>query len=209
MSGEYLDDDIDYIDDFDDYGIYNPRDEYGERSPLIRNIGSYVLNVRILYKILYDFVTKLKIELALAEKDIPLDIQDRILDEALKKQKRDQINFTTSEKITKMEEYNIFINTELRNRLKKLKIPYDQSDIYVNVVNYAKAKGLNLSNYSVIVEQVAPWLGTTDWDQDYNWREPRQIIKMVETIKRLNGGSKLYTKKSRFNKRFRKISKKN
>lgn len=206
MSHE-LDDDVlddDELEEYDDLGIYNP-----ERSPLYRDSRLLQLNVRIPHKFLYNFVTILKMELALAEKDIPIDIQNIIADELFKKQKRDQIYLTTSEKIIKIKEYNIFINTELKNRLKKLKIPYDESDIYVNVVNYAKAKGLNLSNNSVINQQVVPWLGSTDWDLDNNLGNARQTEKLHETIKRLNGGSKLYIKKkSCFNKRFRKISKK-
>lgn len=173
-------------DDYDEYGVWNPKDEDGTRNPM-RFLRYRDSSDRILFKEMHDFITELKIEIAFEGKDIPMDIQNEIF-EAHKKKDKSHL-FYTEHKLRLIDEYDVFIKTELRNRLEKLGIPYDEDDMFVNVVNYAKSKNLDLS-------QVLPWLG-----KDGFLNEQKNFTKLNETIKRLYGGGKLLKRKSRYSSR--------
>jgi len=180
-------------DDYDELGVWNPKDEQGMRDP-IRYFRYSDSKHRILFQQMHDFITKLKIEIALDGKDLPLDVHEEIL-EATKKKDKSHLYYT-DHKLRLIDEYDAFIKTELRNRLKKLGITFNQSDMFVNVVNYAKSKKLDLSNSSIINNKILPWLGKEGFIYSAELFE-----RFNQTIKKLNGGSKLFKRKSRYNSR--------
>ncbi len=212
MSFDDESDIYDELEDYDKYGSYNPTQDpmWSDRyDPAPRS-------VIILYHNLHLLVTKLKIEIEFNDRDLPKDILEKMISTKLKNEKRELILLKIHDKSRLIVEYNIFINTELRNRLTKLGIDYDESDNYVNVVNYAKAKGLNLTDVFIIKSEILPWLGTTDLiykdfdgnNRDFIWHEKKdRTAQIIATNKRLNGGAKLKMKKSRHNKYIRKINK--
>jgi hypothetical protein len=203
-------------DNYNKYGVYGDNDDIF----VLPRMHPTARSVFILYHDLHLLVTKLKIEIEFASKhkDLPQDILEEILSSTLQKEKKQLIRLNIDDRNKLILEHNIFINTELRNRLTKLGIAYDESDNYVNVVNYAKAKGLNLTDVFIIKNEILPWLGTTDlmyeeyWQNDPSqgliWREKKdRTAQIIATNKRLNGGAKLKIKKSRHNKYVRKINK--
>lgn len=165
---------------------------------LYRTDGFWYRNA---FRILSKFVNKLKVDIALSKRDLPFDIQSVILTMAEKDQDK---YIPMPEQIRLLHEYNTFINHELRSQLMRLKIPYDESDIYVNVINYAKANGFNLSDETVLLNEVLPWLGTTDWSSNTGGRST-QLSTIKYRIKRLNGG-RLNIKKSRKQQKRKKVS---
>lgn len=167
---------------------------------LYRTDGFWYRNA---FKTLSNFVNKLKVNIALSKRDLPFDIETMILTMA----EKDQDNYIPMhEQIRLLQEYNTFINIELKNQLAKLKIRYDESDIYINVINYAKANGLNLRDKSVLLNEVLPWLGTTDWSSNTGGRS-KQLSTIEYKIKTFRGG-KINNKKSRKLQKRRYISKK-
>lgn len=155
---------------------------------------------RSAFRILGKFVNKLKMDIVLSKRDLPFDIETMILTMAEKDQDK---YIPMSEQIRLLGDYNTFIHSELRTQLTKLKIPLHH-DIYANVINYAKAKGLNLSDNTVLLNEVLPWLGTEDWSSNTGARS-RQLSKIKHKIQTLMGG-KFNMKKSRKLQRRRKIS---
>ena len=110
-------------------------------------------------------------------------------------------------KIRLLHEFDRFINLELRERLARLHIPYNEKDKYVNVVNYAKSQKLDLSNDAVLLTDVCVWLGLTDWNS-VTGGQSRQLQRIKKTIKQMSqAGGKLYKKKSRYTRRMYKNSK--
>jgi hypothetical protein len=193
-------------DNYSKYGVY------GDNDPIfvLPRMHPTARSVFILYHDLHLLVTKLKIEIEFASKhkDLPQDILEEILSSTLQKEKKQLIRLNIDDRNKLILEHNIFINAELRNRLTKLGIAYDESDNYVNVVNYARAKGLNLTDVFVIKNEILPWLGTNDQSQGLIWREKNdRTAQIIATNKRLNGGAKLKIKKSRHNNYVRKINK--
>jgi hypothetical protein len=209
MSSDSDNDDIN-IDDYTEYGVLKSEMEF--IFPLARMHPSSK-SVIFLYHDLNLLVTKLKIEIFSEGKDLPDDILEKILYETLRKEKRKIIELSFDDMNKLIVQHDIFIKDELRNRLTKLGIQYDESDNYVNVVNYAKAKGLNLI---YIEDEIISWLGTTDkiYEKyhdnvdDFIWRDKEdRRQKIIATNKRLNGGAKIKIKKSSHNKYRRKINK--
>ena len=167
---------------------------------IFRTDGYWYVNA---FNILNKFVNKLKIELAFEKRDLPFDIESKVL--AI----MDEKNWKSMpEQIKLLNEYNKFINLELRSRLATLGVQYDESDIYINVVIYAKMKGINILDEKILLNEVCPWLGINDWYSNSRGRTI-QLQKLKRTIKRMNGGSKLYKKRSRKLRRSRNVKKSN
>lgn len=205
------------LDDYNDYGDYKASSDFEEMIALERMHPCRRMTI-VLYHDLHLLVTKLKIEIALEGRDLPKDIFDKLLFDTLQREKRELILLDRNQKNKFIVEHDIFIKTELKNRLTKLGITYDESDNYVNVVNYAKATGLNFDKDKFVVndtyrieQEIVPWLGTTgiifektEWGE-WCWQYTEdQVEKIIETNKRLNGGAKIHKKKSR---KFRSIHK--
>lgn len=207
--------------DYDKYGIYNP-----EKDPWAIwdiDIEREDRQIMILFAEFHNFITKLKIEIAMGEINLPDDLYYKILSETLKNDTSYMLQVDIKARL--LNEYDQFINRELRNRLERLEIPYDEDDIFVNVVNYAKAKKIDLSNQDIIKKEVSPWLGSTNYElisettihnralRQYFGQDPNDvlgdehIIKIIKTNKRLYGGMKFYKKKSRRIAKIRKNSK--
>jgi hypothetical protein len=211
-------------DDYNEYGVPNSGFILDELLVLPRMHPS-PRSILILYHDLHLFVTKLKIEIASEGKDLPEDIFEKILSDILKKEKKQLIRLSLDEMNKFIVEHDYFIKTELKNRLTKMGIQYDESDNYVNVVNYAKAKGLKLNDeYDIVKDilndeydiekEIELWLGTTDlildkdqWGRSFWSGLNGRTQKIIETNKRLNGGAKLHKKKSRYIRKIRKNSK--
>lgn len=166
---------------------------------LYRTDGFWYRNA---FRILSKFVNKLKMDIVLSKRDLPFDVETMILTMAEKDQDK---YIPMPEQIRLLGEYNTFVHSELRSQLTKLKIPIHR-DIYVNVINYAKAKGLNLSDDTILLNEVLPWLGTEDWSSNTGGRS-RQLATIKHKIQSLRGG-KFNRKKSRKLQRRRKISRK-
>jgi hypothetical protein len=167
---------------------------------LFRTDGFWYVNA---FNILNEFVNKLKIELAFEKRDIPFDIESKVLAIMEKKNWK-----SMPEQIRLLNEYNKFINLELRTRLDKLGVQYDETDIYINVVIYAKMKGINIDDDKILRNEVCPWLGITDWNSNTGGRTV-QLKKLKRTIKKMNGGNKLNKKRSRSLRRSRNLKKSN
>lgn len=162
--------------------------ESDDENEIFRTDGYWYVNA---FNILNKFVNKLKIELAFEKRDFPFDIESKVL--AIMDDKKWK---SMPEQIKLLNEYNKFINLELRSRLAKFGVQYDESDIYINVVIYAKMKGINILDDKILLNEVCPWLGIHDWHSNSGGRAI-QLKKLKRTIKRMNGGSKIYKKRSR------------
>ena len=160
---------------------------------------------RYAFRVLSKFVNKLKIDILFSKRDLPFDIQTHMLSMAEKEQ---DTYIPMEEQFRLLREYNSFINLELREQLDKLGIPYDETDVYKNVIHYAKAKGINLSDDKIILNQVLPWLGTNDWHSNSGMQKT-QLENFKKKLSKLSRGGKINKKRSRKLQRHRKISKKN
>ncbi len=156
------------------------------------------------FRILGKFVNKLKLDMVMSKRDMPFDVQTLILTISEKDQDK---YIPMSEQLRLLREYDTFIKAELRTQLGKLKIPYNESDMYVNVINYANANRLNLSDDNVLLNQVLPWMGMTDWHSNTGGTH-KQLVTIKKKIKELKGG-RLNMKKSRKLQKRKKISIKN
>ncbi len=177
-------------------------DEPSDDAPsrLYKTNGFWYLSA---YETLNSFVSKLKLELALKGMNFPLDIEQKLLTDF-----KDTEWKSMEIKFKLLFEFDRFIKLELRSRLERLHIPYNEKDNYVNVVNYAKAKKLDLSNDTILRNDVCVWLGLTDWHSS-SGGQSRQLEKIKNTIEQMSrAGGKLYKKKSRKIYKFRKLSKK-
>ena len=156
------------------------------------------------YDTLNAFVTKLKVELAVKGMNLPVDIEQKLLTDS-----KDTKWISYEDKFRLLHEFDRFINLELRSRLEQLHIPYNEKDKYVNVVNYAKANNLDLTNKDVLLKDVCVWLGITNWNA-VSGGQCRQLQRLKETIKQMaQAAGKMYKKKSRKIYKSRKISKNN
>ena len=164
-------------------------EEEDESCPIYRTDGYWYLKT---YEVLGKFANKLKIEILSTHRDLPFDIQTALLESFEKEAKCYKC---MPEKMQLIHEYNTFINLELRARLASLKIPYDELDIYVNVINYAKASGLNVLDDTVLLNDVLPWLGSTDWNSNTG-RRSEQIRKIKHSIKSMSKGGKKSKRKA-------------
>jgi hypothetical protein len=164
-------------------------DEEEQYFPIYRTDGFWYMNA---YKVLSKFANKLKIEILSTQRDLPFDIQTALLSTV---DEESQCYKCMQEKIQLLREYNRFINLELRARLAALRIQYDESDTYVNVINYAKANGLNVLDDTVLLNEVLPWLGTTDWSSNTGGRS-EQMRKIKDSIKSMSKGGKKSKRKA-------------
>jgi hypothetical protein len=219
-------------DDCDEYGIYNPTNDPNE---IWYHIYDKSRKTLTLFKEFHNFYTQLKIEVALVALEqigIPVDVINPIILSISAKNDKSYMK-DVNEKARLLLEYDLEINRELRKRLQSFGISYDEDDIFVNVVNYAKAKNIDLSNDEIIKKEVAPWLGSTNYElvprrgdvipsqqtllgysqfiigpmPKFEVFGDSHITKIVETNKRLNGGAKLSKKKSLYTRKIRKNSK--
>ena len=167
---------------------------------LYRTNGFWYTNA---YHTLNSFVSKLKLEIALKGMDLPFDVEQKLLTDF-----KDTEWKSMETKIKLLKEFDKFINLELISRLKRLHIPYNKKDNYVNVVNYAKANNIDLSNDTILLNDVCVWLGLTDWNSN-SGGQSIQLERIKNTIKQMSqAGGKKYKKKSRRIAKIRKISKK-
>jgi hypothetical protein len=178
-------------------------EEQDESSVIYRTDGYWYSQA---YNILSKFVQKLKLEIAFSRSELPADIVSVVTQMS----EKDREKYKAMEEILRLlREYNRFINLELRQQLAKLGIQYDETDIYKNVVNYAKAKGINLLDDTILRNEVMVWLGTTDWNSNTGGRN-EQMRKIKQAIRRMSAGGKFtkkYRKHSRNIKNSRKIKK--
>ena len=162
-------------------------EEEDEGSVLYRTDGYWYLQT---YKTLSKFVQKLKVDIFFSQSDLPLDIKTVMIQMAEKETQK----YKPMEEIFRLlREYDTFINLELRAQLAKLGIQYDETDIYINVVNYAKAKGINLLDDTVLQNEVICWLGTKDWSSTTGGRR-QQMRKIKSVIRKMSKGGKLSIK---------------
>ena len=154
-------------------------EEEDQSTPIYRTDGHWYHNA---FTILGKFVNKLKAVLVCDERKLPSDLQKIIVEQSNKTQIEKYLPMT--EKIRLIQEFNTFINLQLREQLAQHGIPYDVSNIYLNVVNLAKAKGLNLLDPKIVRDEVLPWLGTTDWGCSTGGQteQLRLINKIIKTI---------------------------
>ncbi len=154
-------------------------EEEDQSTPIYRTDGHWYHNA---FTILGKFVNKLKAVIVCDERKLPLDLQKPLAEQANKTQIEKYLPMT--EKIRLIHEFNTFINLQLREQLAQHGIPYDVSNIYLNVVNLAKAKGINLLDPKIVRDEVLPWLGTTDWGCSTGGQteQLRLINKIIKTI---------------------------
>ena len=163
-------------------------EEESDESYIIHRTDGYWY--RNAFRVLSKFVNKLKIDIFFLQRDLPFDIQTLMLTMAEKDQDK---YIPMTEQLRLLREYNTFINIELRAQLVKLGIQYDEQDIYNNVVNYAKSTGLNLSDEKILLKDVLPWLGTTDWNSNSGGRS-KQLLTIKNKIKKLLKGGNVNKK---------------
>ena len=153
-------------------------EEEDQSTPIYRTDGHWYHNA---FTILGKFVNKLKATIVCDERKLPSDLEKTLTEQANKSLKE---YIPMNEKIRLIHEFNTFINLQLREQLAQHGIPYDVSNIYLNVVNLAKAKGINLLDPKIVRDEVLPWLGTTDWGCSTGGQteQLRLINKIIKTI---------------------------
>jgi len=175
-------------------------EEY-QYEPIYRTDGHWYHNA---FTILGKFVNKLKATIVCDERKLPSDLEKTLTEQANKSLKE---YIPMNEKIRLIHEFNTFINLQLREQLLKYEIPYDETNIYLNVVNLAKAKGINLLDPKIVRDEVLPWLGNTDWGAT-SGGQSKQLHNINKIIKLPQDGGIYYKKFKKSRKNQKKIYKK-
>jgi hypothetical protein len=176
-------------------------EEEDQYVPIYRTDGHWYYYA---FTILGKFVNKLKAGIVCDERKLPSDLQKPLAEQADKTLIEKYIPM--EEKLRLLREFNTFINLQLREQLAQHGIPYDDTDIYLNVVNLAKAKGINLLDPKIVRDEVLPWLGTTNWSSNTGGQteQVRRINKIIKTIHK--GG--IYNRKFKKSRKNQKLFKK-